>query len=50
VSDHQETQHEMPQPLEQVVDLARSVLRERGLSDEQIDVLLNRKTAPEHLI
>lgn len=35
--------------LGRVVDLARRVLKERGLTDEQIDVLLKRPRAPEDL-
>lgn len=33
----------------QAVELARKILRERGLSDQQIDVLLKRPKAPTHL-
>jgi hypothetical protein len=35
--------------LDRVVELARRVLRERGLTDQQIDVLLKRPRAPEDL-
>ncbi len=38
-----------PEHLSQVVELARRVLRERGLTDEQIEVLLTRHKAPENL-
>ena len=38
-----------PQPLGKVVELARDVLRERGLTDDQIDVLLKRRRAPDNL-
>jgi hypothetical protein len=32
-----------------VVELARRVLRERGLTEEQIETLLKRPKAPDHL-
>ncbi len=35
--------------LGQAVELARKILRERGLNDQQIDVLLKRPKAPTHL-
>jgi len=40
---------EATQPMTRVVDLARRVLRERGLTDEQIEALLKRPKAPENL-
>lgn len=36
-------------PMRRVVELARRVLRERGLTDEQIEALLKRPKAPDHL-
>jgi len=36
-------------PMRRVVDLARRVLRERGLTDEQIEAMLKRPKAPDHL-
>ncbi|HET9231662.1 MAG TPA: hypothetical protein VFO00_10275 [Vitreimonas sp.] len=36
-------------PMRQVVELARRVLRERGLTDEQIEALLTRPKAPDNL-
>lgn len=36
-------------PMSRVVDLARRVLRERGLTDEQIETMLKRPKAPDHL-
>jgi hypothetical protein len=36
-------------PMRRVVELARRVLRERGLTDEQIEALLKRPKAPENL-
>ena len=38
---------ERPEP--RVVALARRVLRERGLTDEQIEALLQRTKVPDHL-
>jgi hypothetical protein len=40
---------ELPEPLGRVVELARGVLRERGLTDDQIDALLKRRRAPDGL-
>ena len=40
---------EPTEPLCRVVELARDVLRERGLTEEQIDVLLRRTRAPDDL-
>jgi hypothetical protein len=40
---------DMTEPLGRIVELARGVLRERGLTDEQIEALLRRKTAPDNL-
>jgi hypothetical protein len=37
------------EPLGRIVELARDVLRERGLTDEQIEVLLKRHRAPDNL-
>jgi hypothetical protein len=37
------------EPLGRIVELARDVLRERGLTDEQIEVLLKRNRAPDNL-
>jgi len=34
--------------LNRVVELARQALRERGLSEEEIEALLSRSTAPEY--
>jgi hypothetical protein len=36
-------------PLGRIVELARDVLRERGLTDDQIDALLKRHRAPDNL-
>jgi hypothetical protein len=36
-------------PMRRVVELARRVLRERGLTEEQIETLLKRPKAPENL-
>lgn len=36
-------------PMRRVVELARRVLRERGLTEEQIEALLKRTKAPDHL-
>lgn len=36
-------------PIRRVVELARRVLLERGLTDEQIEALLKRPKAPENL-
>lgn len=44
----QNDDHAQDDPLRQVVELARESLRERGYSDEQIEILLNRRTAPEY--
>jgi hypothetical protein len=40
---------EEPKPMRRVVDLARRVLRERGLTEDQIETLLKRRNAPENL-
>jgi hypothetical protein len=40
---------DMTEPLGRIVELARDVLRERGLTDEQIETLLTRHRAPENL-
>jgi hypothetical protein len=37
------------EPMGRIVELARDVLRERGLTDEQIDVMLKRPRAPDNL-
>jgi hypothetical protein len=34
--------------LNRVVELAREALRERGFSEDEIDALLSRRTAPEY--
>lgn len=34
--------------LARIVELAREILRERGLSEDEIDALLSRPTAPEY--
>lgn len=50
MSNLEEPLHEAPnERLARVVELARRVLRERGLTDHQIDVLLKRPRAPEDL-
>jgi len=46
------SQTEQPHPiaypsLERVVELARQTLRERGLSEDEIETLLTRTRAPE---
>jgi hypothetical protein len=40
---------EKPEPLNRVVELARGVLRERGLTEEQITAVLARRKAPDDL-
>lgn len=40
---------EETKPMTRVVELARRVLRERGLTDEQIEALLRRPKAPDNL-
>jgi hypothetical protein len=42
-------QPEKPEHMKRVVELARRVLRERGLTDEQVETLLRRTKAPDHL-
>lgn len=36
-------------PLGRIVDLARRVLRERGLTEAEVEALLNRPKAPDNL-
>jgi len=38
-----------PGPFDRIADLARAVLRSRGLREEQIDALLTRPRAPDKL-
>jgi hypothetical protein len=40
---------EKPEHMKRVVELARRVLRERGLNDEQIETMLKRPKAPDDL-
>lgn len=40
---------DMTEPLGRIVELARDVLRQRGLTDDQIEILLRRKNAPDNL-
>jgi len=44
-----ETKTFTSEAMEHAVELARQELRERGYTDEQIDLLLNRRRAPDDL-